>query len=360
MLRALILAGILLLCASASARAGEVSLDGIDVMYWVTFEDTAGVPDDIRIVSPAKDTIVVLGPTVVAGKWCVPVPGGASCTHPVLSMGAWERSRIDLGGGDDTLVVEASQPMVLEAGAGNDRISLGPATHASVMGMDGDDTLATAGSAILEGGAGNDQLSAGAASSLSGGAGTDQLAGSPQNDVLVDTGDPGTRDTVACNGGTDVTQVDATDALQGCSRAALDEISKVKYHWEVRFRSRLSFPTRMLVRWPKYFGDMYKEFAYCRGAPCHGAKLDYPRGTNHLRFVSGGKRVRFKGRWWRGVSPGAVVRVGLEFTFGDVRFTKGLEFRTRARELPVVRKRCTVTILQPPQTTAPARQVPCT
>ena len=43
-LRALMLAGILLLCASAPARAGEVSLDGIDIMYWVTFEDTAGRP----------------------------------------------------------------------------------------------------------------------------------------------------------------------------------------------------------------------------------------------------------------------------------------------------------------------------
>ena len=71
----------------------------------------------------------------------------------------------------------------------------------------------------------------------------------------------------------------------------------------------------------------------------HGAKLGYPRGLNHLRFVSGGKRVRFQGRWWRGVSP---------------------EFRTRARKLPVRRKRCTVAILPPQRTSARAREVPCT
>ena len=114
------------------------------------------------------------------------------------------------------------------------------------------------------------------------------------------------------------------------------------------------------MRWPDYAGDDYQEFADCVGAPCHGAKLGYPRGLNHLRFVSGGKRVRFEGRWWRGVSPGAKVRVGFEFTFGNVRFTKGLEFRTRARALPVRRKRCTVAILQPQRTSARAREVPCT
>ena len=302
---------------------------------------------------------MVLGPTVTAGKWCVAVPGGASCTHPTMSIdGDWQRSRIDLGGGDDTLTVEASQPMAVDGGDGNDRITLGPGILAAVTGMGGDDILATARSAILEGGPGNDQLSAGAASSLSGGTGTDRLTGSPQNDVLVDAGDPGARDAVACNGGADVTQVDASDALEGCSRAMLDELSTINYFWEVRFGPRLSFPTRMLVRWPDYSGDDYKVFAYCVGAPCHGAKLGYPRGVNHLRFVSGGKRVRFEGRWWRGVSPGARVRVGFEFTFGNVRFTKGLEFRTRARALPVRRKRCTVAILQPQRTSRPRARGP--
>jgi hypothetical protein len=360
-LRALLLAGILLLCASASARAGEVSLDGIDVTYWVTFADSAGVPDDIRIVSPAKETIVLLGPTVTAGKWCVPVPGGASCTHPTMSItGGWGRSRIALGGADDTLRVEAPQPMDVDGGEGNDRITLGPATGVKASGMNGDDTLSTAGPAVLDGGAGNDQLSATAASSLSGGTGTDRLTGSGQNDVLVDVGDPGAQDAVACNGGVDVTQVDAGDALEGCSGASLDDLSTINYYWQVRFGPRVSFPTRMLVRWPDYSGDDYKVFAYCLGAPCHGAKLGYPRGVNHLRFVSGGKRVRFEGRWWRGVSPGAIVRVGFEFTFGNVKFTKGLEFRTRARKLPVRRKRCTVTILEPQQTSGREREVPCT
>jgi Ca2+-binding RTX toxin-like protein len=110
---------------------------------------------------------VVLGPTVVAGNWCVAAPGGASCTHPTMSI---------------------------DGGDGNDRITLGPGILASVTGMGGDDILATARSAVLEGGPGNDQLSAGAASSLSGGAGDDVahavIARVDEDVVLRRTGEP--------------------------------------------------------------------------------------------------------------------------------------------------------------------------
>ena len=47
---------------------------------------------------------------------------------------------------------------------------------------------------------------------------------------------------------------------------------------------------------------------------------------------------------------------GLAFTFGDVMFSKGLEFHTRAHALPTVRKRCTVTI---PPVGGHERVVPC-
>ncbi|WP_028063993.1 calcium-binding protein [Solirubrobacter soli] len=357
MARVLVLAAILAMWLCAPARAGVVTLDGIDVISWLSFEDTEGVADDLRVVSPGEDTMIVLGPTVIAGKGCVPVPGGASCTHPLAGSGighGWERSRIGLGGGDDTLVVEASKPLDVDGGDGNDQISLGPGALASASGMAGDDTLVSAGAATLDGGPGNDQLSAGPGTSAAGGPGADRLTGSPGNELLVDAGDRGVRDVVVCNGGADITQVDDTDVLEGCTRSPLDDLSKVKYHWVVRFGPRLSFPTRLTVVWPDYFGDLYREFAYCVGAPCHGAKLD--AGT----IVSGGKRVRYKGRWWRGVSPGALVRVGVEFTFSNVRFTKGLEFRTRARALPVRRKRCTVAILKAPRTTGRVRVVPCT
>ena len=56
--------------------------------------------------------------------------------------------------------------------------------------------------------------------------------------MLVDAGDRGVRDVIACNGGDDVTQGDATDTLQGCTRGALDKISTVDYFWRVRAWAR--------------------------------------------------------------------------------------------------------------------------
>jgi hypothetical protein len=279
--------------------------------------------------------------------------------HPELTD-RWEIVSIQAGGGDDTVTVEAPQQMVVAGGEGNDRISLGPATVATAVGLAGDDTLVAAGSAILEGGDGNDRLSAGARSALSGDAGTDRLDGSPQDDVLIDAGDRGARDVVACHGGNDVTQGDETDTLEGCTTPAIDDIARVKFFWEVRFGPRLSVPTTLRVRYRPFYGELQSPFVRCVGAACHGARLEYPEGGRDLRIVSGGRRVRIKGRWWRGVSPGAKVRVGLEFRFGGVILTKGFEFRTRAREVPVRRKLCTVTILAPPRVTGRERVVPCT
>ena len=365
MARGLFLAVVLSLCLTAPARAGEafISVDGSDVAY-LHFEDPAGVPDEIRIPPTAERTITLLGPTVVAGDGCVPVAGGASCTRPSRAH-VWERTIIDTGGGDDTVVVETSHQMRIFGNDGNDRISLGPQTIGEVSGGDGDDVLATAASAILFGGAGNDHLSAGARSGLSGDAGADRLEGSPQDDVLVDAGDRGSRDVLACNGGADVMQIDETDALEGCTSAAFDKISRTKFYWEVRYGPRVSIPTLLRVRDSKYFGDIQSLFAQCIGAPCRGAKFeadhhDYKQSFTDLRIVRGGKRVRFEGRWWRGVSPGAIVRVGLSFELGNVRFTKGWEFRTRARKVPIRRKRCTVAILAYPRARGPGREVPCT
>ena len=248
MARGLFLAVVLSLCLTAPARAGEafISVDGSDVAY-LHFEDPAGVPDEIRIPPTAERTITLLGPTVVAGDGCVPVAGGASCTRPSRAH-VWERTIIDTGGGDDTVVVETSHQMRIFGNDGNDRISLGPQTIGEVSGGDGDDVLATAASAILFGGAGNDHLSAGARSGLSGDAGADRLEGSPQDDVLVDAGDRGSRDVLACNGGADVMQIDETDALEGCTSAAFDKISRTKFYWEVRYGPRVSIPTLLRVR----------------------------------------------------------------------------------------------------------------
>jgi hypothetical protein len=221
-----------------------------------------------------------------------------------------------------------------------------------LYGMDGDDVLTSAGSAALEGGAGNDTLSAGAKAGISGGPGTDRIDGSPQDDVLVDAGDGGTHDVIACHGGADVTQGDPGDTLDGCADNALVNASKTRYRWRVLFGPRLTIPLRMRISETSYYG-VQSAFAECRGVACHRARFD---GIRSQRIVSGGVRVRYLGRMRRAVGPGATIRAGLTFTFGDVMFSKGLEFHTRARDLPTVRKRCTVTI---PPVGGRERVIPC-
>ena len=259
---------------------------------------------------------------------------------------------IDTGGGDDIVVVDAPQGVRVFGGAGNDRLSLATTAPGSLYGMDGDDVLSSAGSAALEGGAGNDTLSAGARAGISGGAGTDRIGGSPQNDVLVDAGDGGGGDVIACNGGADVTQGDPGDTLAGCAGNALVDASKTKFRWRVMFGPRLTIPLRMRISETSYYG-VRAPFAECRGAACHRARFG---GILSQRITTGGVRVRYLGRWRRAVGAGATIRAGLTFTFGDVTFSKGLEFRTRARGLPTVRKRCTVTI---PPVGGRERVVPC-
>ena len=212
--------------------------------------------------------------------------------------------------------------------------------------------LSAAGSAALEGGPGNDVLSAGARAGISGGPGTDRIDGSPQADVLVDAGDDGATDVIACHGGADVTQGDASDTLEGCTGSGLEDASKTKYRWRVMFGPRLTIPLRMRVSETSYYG-VQSAFARCLGAACHRARFG---GVLAQRIVSGGERVRYLGRSRRAVGAGATIRAGLQFTFGDVMLTKGLEFRTRPRALPTVRKRCTVTI---PPRTGRERVVPC-
>ena len=95
--------------------------------------------------------------------------------------------------------------------------------------------------------------------------------------MLIDAGDRGARDVIACHGGNDVTQGDETDALEGCTPPAIDDIARVKFFWEVRFGPRLSVPTTLRVRYTPFYGEMQSPFARCSGAACHGARLEYTR-----------------------------------------------------------------------------------
>lgn len=349
------LTAVVVLWLAAPARAGEVTVSDLAGGGFLQYADSAGVADTLRIFSAEERVIQVIGPTVTAGPGCVAIAGGASCTRPPSTV-AWERSSIATEGGDDVVLVEAPQPMRIFGGEGNDTITFNAGTAGGLYGMDGDDVLSSAGKATLEGGPGNDRLTAGAASGLSGGPGTDSLDGSPQNDVLVDAGDGGTRDVIACRGGTDVIQGDPGDVIESCPRSALDEISKVKYRWRAYFATGLTASLRLRVRDTNYAG-VQSPFARCLGAACRGARFDDPRDDGNFRVSAGGVRFKVGGRTRRGLRPGARVRAGLEFTFGDVTFTKGLEFRTRDGKLPRVTKRCTVTV---PPLTGRTVTVPCT
>ena len=337
------------LVVAVPARAGVIEADEAAAGGYLNYSDPAGVPDDLRI-SASGETMLVLGAGVTAGSGCAPVAGGASCPLPD-GAAAWDRPSIDTGGGDDNVVVDAPQGVRVFGGAGNDRLTLATTAPGSLYGMDGDDALSSAGSAALEGGAGNDTLSAGASAGISGGPGADRIDGSSQNDVLVDAGNGG-GDVIACHGGADVTQGDPGDTLDGCAGNALVDASKTKFRWRVMFGPRLTIPLRMRVSETSYYG-VQAPFAECRGAACHRARFG---GNLSQRIVSGGVRVRYLGRMRRAVGPGATIRAGLTFTFGDVEFSKGLEFRTRARALPTVRQRCTVTI---PPLGGRERVVPC-
>jgi hypothetical protein len=338
------------LVVAAPARAGVVEASEAASAGYLNYTDPAGVPDDLR-VSASGDRMLVLGATVTAGTGCAPVPGGASCGLPA-GTAAWDRPSIDTGGGDDIVVVDAPQGVRVFGGAGNDRLTLATTAPGSLYGMDGDDVLSSAGSASLQGDAGNDTLSAGAKAGISGGPGNDHIHGSPQDDVLVDAGDGGSGDVIACHGGADVTLGDPADTLLGCAGNALVDASRTKFRWRVQFGPRLTIPLRMRVSETTYYG-VQAPFAECRGAACHRARFD---GNRSQRIVSGGVRTRYRGRTRRAVGAGARIRVGLTFTFGDVMFSKGLEFRTRAHALPTVRKRCTVRI---PPSGGRERVVPC-
>jgi hypothetical protein len=339
------------LAVAAPARAGEVTVHEAAGAGYLDYSDPAGLADDLH-VSASGETMLVMGATVTAGAGCAAVPGGASCALPAGAV-AWDRPAIDSGGGDDVVVVDAPQGVRVFGGAGNDRLTLATTSPGSLYGMDGDDVLTAAGSAALEGGPGDDTLSAGAKSGISGGPGTDRITGSPQDDVLVDAADGTVGDVIACNGGADVTQADPGDTLDGCSGNALVDASKTKYRWRVMFGPRLTIPLRMRISETSYFGVVQAPFAECRGAACHHARFD---GSLSQRIASGGVRVKYRGRTRRAVGAGARIRAGLTFTFGDVEFSKGLEFRTRAHALPTVRKRCTVRI---PPVTGRERVVPC-
>ena len=343
MLRRACAAAVLVFAVTARpAAAGTVSIDEGGGIVRVAFDDPAGVPDPVVFSAPDDRTVIALGPTVTAGANCVPIPGGARCVQPPGTTG-WERSTIDAGGGNDTIVSRAPQVYRVFGGPGDDRLAFEGVLGAG-YGETGDDALSATGGSTLEGGAGDDHLIAEGASALAGGPGSDRIDGSSENDVLVDAGDRRSRDAIACRGGADITQGDRGDRLVNCDDRVLDALSRVRHRWRVFPDRGLTEIVRMRVLQTDYPG-LQAPFAECRGRACAGARLDErPLGSRRYRIVRGGVRHRWNGRTRRTVRAGARITTGLWFRFGGVEFTKGVEFTTRRAAIPRKDKRCTVTI----------------
>ena len=78
----------------------------------------------------------------------------------------------------------------------------------------------------------------------------------------------------ACNGGADVAQGDATDALEGCANPAIDDIAKWKFYWDVLLGPRITVPTtlRELHR-----GSYYGDFAIASASRAAGGHPELTR-----------------------------------------------------------------------------------
>ena len=125
----------------ASASAATVSANG----RIVSVTDGNGATNSLA-VSASGTTVTVIDsatPPTAGGAGCSrPSPDRVTCT--VAGLGALS---IDAGGGNDTVTVAGSVPATIADGAGDDRVT----------GGDGDDTFAMGtGSDIVNGGGGTD------------------------------------------------------------------------------------------------------------------------------------------------------------------------------------------------------------
>lgn len=162
------------------------------------------------------------GAVVVAGAGCTPVgAAGVDCGK----ADAGGRITAKLGGGDDLWRFAGDALQVIDGGEGNDDLLTGT-NKDELIGGPGNDTL-SAGAAddVLDGGPGDDELLGGDGSdTVTGGPGRDKIrgdvvsgvAGGLNNNDKVFARD-GEVDTINCDGGTDVAQVDAFDLFEGCS-----------------------------------------------------------------------------------------------------------------------------------------------
>jgi hypothetical protein len=178
--RALLSIIVLLLVTAGPAQAGKVSLGDATL----TFEAERGEANRLDVSGTgAQFTVRDSGArSTDAGPGCVPVSAGAvSCTGDARLIS------VLAGGRDD--VVRVNVPAVfarIDAGAGDDEVSLGTG-GGTVLGHAGDDRLfGDSGADLLSGGGGDDTVQGATGDDrLAGGRGRDELDGEDGADVLT-------------------------------------------------------------------------------------------------------------------------------------------------------------------------------
>jgi hypothetical protein len=141
----------------------------------------------------------------------------------LFDLNAVESIVINAGAGNDRIVISERTgsvyvPLTIDAGAGNDTIVTGSGNDVIVAGLGNDRVTTGAGDDQLDGGDGNDRLTGGGDDDLIlAGAGRDRLAGGAGSDNL-DGG--GGNDAISTGVGTDAVAADATNASEVRDRAA--------------------------------------------------------------------------------------------------------------------------------------------
>ena len=153
---------------------------------------------------------------------------GAGCTADADRRGkaiarcnvlAFDKTRFDLGGGNDKLSVSTFTPVEVFAGTGNDTINLNAAAAAGnqIFGEQGIDIIATTVAATIDGGTEGDTITgSNKPDDITGGHGQDTITGGQGNDTIRVKGD-NVIDDVNCGAPVqDRISMDSFDRVRNC------------------------------------------------------------------------------------------------------------------------------------------------
>ena len=326
-LRSGILVAGLLLVAAPSARAVTISREGSAIVV----RPDAGEPlTDFDVIANADRDSFAVHKRAVSGDE-IPSQSGPGCDGGASScdIGNATALRVELGAGNQELLVSGSPiPVIVDGGAGDDRLTVRGGPSITVNGGDGNDTLTlqawapaggtqegTSDEAVLnpptkaaaaDGGAGNDKLSSTVSGAkLTGGDGNDTLdAVSEVQTTEQQTARHPSRQVLDCGAGADTAMVDHLDTLgAGCGPS----ISALK--GDDKLQNTLGrFDTKGILNVPS--------FLRTTRAVTARLTLTGPRLAGRRRYASATKHVN--GAVRATLRPAAPVRAKLAHTTGSV------------------------------------------